>query len=163
MYWQKNKSKGFTLIELLVVISIISILASIVTISAGSFRANARDVKRVTDLNQIQSALELYFDFNGEYPQTPGGGWVHNCDLVSTWSPFMQTNIGSYLSHIPDDPSASNPWPLCYFYKPGAYFACSPGTLYTLVFATEVRDDFDKILYSIQGEAGTAARYCLHP
>jgi prepilin-type N-terminal cleavage/methylation domain-containing protein len=59
---------GFTLIELLVVISIIGLLATIVTISLNSARAKARDTKRVAELRSIMNAFELYFDSYGQYP-----------------------------------------------------------------------------------------------
>lgn len=61
-------NKGFTLIELLVVIAIISILASVVLASLNSAREKARDAKRISDVKQLQLALELYFDDNSGYP-----------------------------------------------------------------------------------------------
>ncbi len=60
--------KGFTLIELLVVIAIIGILSSVVLASLNSAREKSRDAKRVSDIKQLQLALELYFDTNSEYP-----------------------------------------------------------------------------------------------
>jgi prepilin-type N-terminal cleavage/methylation domain-containing protein len=60
--------KGFTLIELLIVIAIMAILSGIVFASLGSSRAKARDGKRVSDIGQIQLALELYRESNGRYP-----------------------------------------------------------------------------------------------
>lgn len=63
-----KKNKGFTLIELLVVIAIIGILSSVVLASLNSAREKSRDAKRVSDIKQLQLALELYFDSNGEYP-----------------------------------------------------------------------------------------------
>lgn len=63
-----KKNKGFTLIELLVVIAIIGILSSVVLASLNSAREKSRDAKRVSDIKQLQLALELYFDTNGEYP-----------------------------------------------------------------------------------------------
>jgi len=68
------KSKGFTLIELLVVIAIIGILSSVVLASLNSARLKARDARRISDIKQIQTALELYADSNGSlYPTTLAG------------------------------------------------------------------------------------------
>lgn len=65
---RKNKKPGFTLIELLVVIAIIGILATLAVVSLQQARKNARDVKRVADIKQMQTALELYFNDQGYYP-----------------------------------------------------------------------------------------------
>ncbi len=65
----RNKTqKGFTLIELLVVIAIIGLLASVVLLALGSARVKARDARRVADVRQLASALELYFNDNSTYP-----------------------------------------------------------------------------------------------
>ena len=57
----KKLHKGFTLIELLVVISIIALLSTLAVVSLNSTRAKARDAKRITDIKQIQTALELFY------------------------------------------------------------------------------------------------------
>lgn len=64
----RNKNKGFTLIELLVVIAIIGLLASVVLLALNSARAKSRDAKRIADMRQLASALELYFNDNSSYP-----------------------------------------------------------------------------------------------
>lgn len=64
----KTNQKGFTLIELLVVIAIIGLLASVVLLALNSARQKSRDAKRLADVRQIASALELYFDSNNGYP-----------------------------------------------------------------------------------------------
>ena len=66
----KQKTKGFTLIELLVVIAIIGILSTLAVVSLTSARARARDSRRIADVRNIQSALELYFTDNSVYPGT---------------------------------------------------------------------------------------------
>jgi prepilin-type N-terminal cleavage/methylation domain-containing protein len=65
---RKTDQKGFTLIELLVVIAIIGLLSTLAVVALNSARQKARDSKRVADIKQIQTALEMYYlDENG-YP-----------------------------------------------------------------------------------------------
>ena len=106
MYTYK-KTKGFTLVELLVVIAIIGILSSVVFASLQSARAKARDARRVSDVDQIKLALELYYDANGQYPAsggaaTPNSSWSNSND--SSWT-TLQTFLQPYLSKLPTDPS----------------------------------------------------------
>ncbi|MBI3305950.1 type II secretion system protein [Candidatus Nomurabacteria bacterium] len=67
MRFGKNK-KGFTLIELLVVVAIIGLLASVVLTSLSSARAKGRDARRLEDINQIRTALEIYAVTYSSYP-----------------------------------------------------------------------------------------------
>lgn len=59
---------GFSMIELLVVIAIIGILSAIILTSLNSARVNARNIQRITNLRQIENALELYFTEARKYP-----------------------------------------------------------------------------------------------
>lgn len=68
----RNKQQGFTLIELLVVIAIIGLLASVVLLALNSARARSRDAKRLADVRQLSSAIELYVNDNGSYPPSLG-------------------------------------------------------------------------------------------
>src|SRR3989344_1411048 len=98
-----KSSRGFTLIELLVVIAIIGLLASVVLASLNSARAKGRDAKRLSEVNQLQKALELYYDNFGYYPET---NWVHSVD--GTWqSNALATGLRPYLSSLPVDPTNS--------------------------------------------------------
>ncbi len=65
-----TKKRGFTLIELLVVIAIIGILATLAVVALQQARSRARDSKRVADMKQLQTALELFFNENSRYPTT---------------------------------------------------------------------------------------------
>jgi len=66
---QKMNKKGFTLIELLVVIAIIGLLSTLAVVALNSARQKSRDSKRVADVKQIQTALELFFsDSTAGYP-----------------------------------------------------------------------------------------------
>ncbi|HRY36429.1 MAG TPA: prepilin-type N-terminal cleavage/methylation domain-containing protein [Candidatus Magasanikbacteria bacterium] len=60
--------KGFTLIELLVVIAIIGLLSTLAVVSLGNARTKSRDAKRLSDIKQIQNALEMYFNDRNTYP-----------------------------------------------------------------------------------------------
>lgn len=70
----KTKNKGFTLIELLVVIAVIGILSTIVLASLNAARAKARDARRLSDMHQMQLALDMYNSTFGQYPNSDMGG-----------------------------------------------------------------------------------------
>lgn len=95
----KSNNKGFTLIELLVVIAIIGLLSTLAVVALNSARQKSRDSKRVADVKQVQTALELYFaDANG-YPTAASavelgvspqkalctGGWTDSCSSGTTY------------------------------------------------------------------------------
>jgi prepilin-type N-terminal cleavage/methylation domain-containing protein len=76
----RRRHRGFTLVELLVVIAIIGLLTTVAVVSLDASRKKARDAKRLADMRQILTALELYRDANGVYPANtdpddPCSGW----------------------------------------------------------------------------------------
>ena len=88
-----QSQRGFTLIELLVVIAIIGILSSIVLASLNSARQKGRDARRISDIQQLQLALELYYDANSQYPTA-----IDTAHLVTP----------GYISTIPTDPNTGS-------------------------------------------------------
>jgi len=94
-----KKEKGFTLIELLVVIAIIGVLAAFAMVSLGGARSKARDAKRLSDMRQVQTALEMYYADLNSYPAalTPGSS-ISNGSTV-------------YMSKFPNNPSPRNDGP----------------------------------------------------
>lgn len=109
-----RSKKGFTLIEILIVVAIIGILASIALVGLGGTRVKARDAKRIAEVRQIQSALELYFNRCGWYPGPADcGAAAPAADTVvndgAGWTAFAgilnDTDLG--VTNVPTtDPSA---------------------------------------------------------
>lgn len=124
----KNK-KGFTLIELLVVISIIGLLSVLAVVALNTARSKSRDAKRVADIKQIQTALELYSGDRSGYPvaAAPGvtlGDATHDCldggGLVAACA-----TVPTYMGLVPPDPGTT------------AYSYTSDGATYTITFTLE--------------------------
>lgn len=61
---------GFTLIELLVVIMILGVMAALITGNFFTSLKKGRDAKRKADLEQVQRALEMYYEDKKAYPTT---------------------------------------------------------------------------------------------
>ena len=63
-----QKSFGFTMIELLAVVTIMAILFTIGIVSYTNAVRNARDNRRISDLQNLRQAFVLYRSDNGCYP-----------------------------------------------------------------------------------------------
>lgn len=88
--------KGFTLVELMVVVAIIGILSAVVIVNISSSRSKARDAKRISDIAQIQLALEQFFDRCNRYIYASSG-------KIDTEDKNCK-NITDFISVIPKDP-----------------------------------------------------------
>jgi prepilin-type N-terminal cleavage/methylation domain-containing protein len=66
----KTKNSGFTLIEILIAVVIIGLLAAVVGVALNIIKKNSADSRRISDIQQITRALELYYDKYAEYPGT---------------------------------------------------------------------------------------------
>jgi len=65
---RNTKVDGFTLIELLVVIAIIAILVAFAAANFVGARQRAKDIKKKTELQQMKSALRLFYNDYTVYP-----------------------------------------------------------------------------------------------
>ncbi len=95
--------RGFTLIELLVVIAIIGILSSVVLASLGTARSKARDATRISDMKNIQLALELYYDGSQTYPNQTAAGNYYLDPAGGAGTPNAAL-VPSYIPNMPLDP-----------------------------------------------------------
>ncbi|MFH0854203.1 MAG: prepilin-type N-terminal cleavage/methylation domain-containing protein [bacterium] len=128
-----KNNKGFTLIELLVVIAIIGLLSTLAVVSLNSARAKSRDAKRVADVKQLQTALELHFNDKGAYPSenavlTLGAGEGSTLSADAGWD---DVPVGTkYMSKVPAGPSVgATAYPYTY--------GVSDGTTYCISFDLE--------------------------
>lgn len=133
--------KGFTLIELLVVIAIIGLLSSVVLASLNTARSRANDAKRLSDIRQVQRALELFAtDNNGRYPDT-GSVWRSQCP---SWGGHAQQSVipglvPTYMSQLPADPQMNTAASTCcYMYiSNGVEYGFMDYNCPTVNFATQ--------------------------
>ncbi|PIR78043.1 MAG: hypothetical protein COU28_03775 [Candidatus Magasanikbacteria bacterium CG10_big_fil_rev_8_21_14_0_10_36_16] len=105
--------KGFTLIELLVVIAIIGVLSTLAVVALGSARQKANDAKRLSDIKQVQTALELFYTDHSSYPTTTAiaidlGDDTHACLNTSGFHATGSTECPSpYMGLVPKGPDAN--------------------------------------------------------
>lgn len=134
MYIRNKNSRGFTLIELLVVVAIIGVLSSVVLASLNSARAKSRDARRISDMRNLQNAMELFYDQTGKYPQSAGhaqwsGHWENfaNCLESGTGCGFTVSNFVSPIKDVPQDPSrtTSDPFASGTTYYPSSGYSCN--------------------------------------
>ena len=142
---KRKRNKGFTLIELMVVISIIGFLASIVLASLNIARSKGRDVQRLSDLHQLQNALELYKNTHGSYPAcASGNGWCSGCGNPQFGGALNVLVTEGNIQKIPTDPTNNQNGCYTYEYSSGAssvYGNCSGKDIsqypYTIRFELE--------------------------
>jgi len=142
--------KGFTLIELLVVIVIISILTAIITGNLTGSKAKSRDAKRISDIAQIQLALELFYDRCGIYPP-------HIDDTTATGNSCDFT-LATFISSIPKDP----------FGSPYQYMVGTNDYVIRTTFETP-NPSIDRFVGTFEGTSGSVnctnapTDYCVRP
>jgi prepilin-type N-terminal cleavage/methylation domain-containing protein len=102
-----NKTRGYSLIEIIVVIGIMASLTAIIYSSFDGSKANSRDQKRVSDISNIQLALEQYFNKHGVYPLKLSG-------LVTP--PDLSTGEKPYIGSLPAIAKSGDvPYDVTYF------------------------------------------------
>jgi general secretion pathway protein G len=154
MTTHRTRRQGFTLIEILIVIAIISILSSVAIVGLPRIGGKGRDARRISDMRQVQTALELYFTRNGRYPTG-----------ITSWGNLETTLAGAGIgvSSIPDDPRNTG----AFIY---AYGSDATGSTYVIRATIEdnsnsaLNDDIDGTVQGVDcgsGGAGTDGFYCV--
>lgn len=121
-------SGGFTLIELLVVIAIIAILTTLLMANFVGIRQRGRDGQRKANINNIQTALELYRADNGSYPLSAE---FPDCG-DSLVGPDPNNTV--YMQSTACDPLSDSQYT----------YNSTDGTIYTLIACLENENDANK-------------------
>lgn len=95
--------RGFTIVELLIVIVVIAILAAITIVAYNGVQQRARNSSRVSAVETIQKALELYKTATGSYPVTSAfGGASTMCTGIASGYGYSFATDGSWLKPLID-------------------------------------------------------------
>lgn len=122
---QKKSLQGFTLIEILLVIGIIAVLATVVIVALDPAKrfADAKDARRLSDIQSILSAVQQYIvDNKGTLPSgldsserqigtAPSGCSISgNCGVTVDACIDMSatSSLGHYLKSLPYDPNVTS-------------------------------------------------------
>lgn len=101
--------QGFTMIELLVVIGIIGLLSTLGIVALSNARMKSRDSRRVSDINKIQIALEMYYSDHKKYPSVALGttidlgGVAYTCLDETGFSASCSGDV--YMTQVPSYPN----------------------------------------------------------
>lgn len=112
---------GFTLIEILLVIGIIAVLATVVIVALDPAKrfADARNARRLSDIQSVLAATQQYIiDNKGILPTgvdtterqigTAGSGCEvsgNYCDVSASSCVDLSADLAKYLKSLPFDPS----------------------------------------------------------
>ena len=104
------RQSGFTLVEVMVVLLIIGIMASIVAPNILGNQEDAQLKKAAVDIQQLESALEMYKLKNSQFPTTEQG--LDALVNEPTIEPLPRNYPdGGFIRRLPEDPW-NNPYTL---------------------------------------------------
>lgn len=131
-----EEKKYLTLLQLLVFLTLILAVAVVFTLTLFSAYSKSRDVRRVSDIRQMQAALNMYFLDVGHYPiQTEDNFNFSTVKFLSTGTEkgFANEVTGTTLmSPLPADPKSTR----SYIYR-----SSPDGSHYYIRFVLENNND----------------------
>ena len=147
---RKQSSSGFTLLEVLLVIALIAILAGIIIVAINPAKqlASARNTDRMSDIRQIDSAINQYYIDNFEFPATLPSSLTEICntgslsdstvdinDVLCTTNDLVNLSalVPDYIVAIPVDPQGGNNFAFLNKIIPTAYAVATEGTGYSIM------------------------------
>lgn len=104
-----KSKKAFTLPELLVIVAVIGIISGVVFVWIQGTRAKARDAERISNVNTLREALQLYYMDHKEYPRDNPQLWCcMELNSIPEGCPNLKSSLGPYLTKIPQDTLFTN-------------------------------------------------------
>lgn len=100
-----TKRKSFTLVELMLTMALLAILSAMLIGNYITTLKRGRDQQRKNDLNQIQKALEMYYEDKGSYPTTanfPTDKFYSGTTVYMVKMPKDPTSLYTYRYESPD-------------------------------------------------------------
>ncbi|MDP8253575.1 MAG: prepilin-type N-terminal cleavage/methylation domain-containing protein [Candidatus Kaelpia aquatica] len=94
---KKRKRSGFTLAEVVAVIVILGLLSGVITPQIVKTIKKGRDVRRISDIDSLASALQAYYLDNAAYPTA--AAWTY-----STGAFLGDLTTGNYITQTIEDP-----------------------------------------------------------
>lgn len=91
----KKKKLAFTLVEMIVVVFIIAVIGSVIVVSTSGSKKREEDARKISEIFQLQIALENYKRSEGSYPESIELGQA----LIGSSTGIV------FLSKIPPAPS----------------------------------------------------------
>lgn len=153
----KRRILAFTLIELLIVIVILGVLAALISGNFITSLKKGRDARRKADLNQIQQALEMYYEDKKVYPPSINFGKKF-CESTPT-DPCPATDK-VYMQKLPNDPINGKNYEYKYDAPTKSYklYACLDNNLQVLPYESS---GYSIPCGTCEYPAGTPERPCI--
>ena len=97
-----KNARGMTLIEIMVVITILGLIAAMVTVNVMSRLDKAKVDTTKTQIKSLEQALEQYRLDNGSYPTTEQG--LNALVTAPSGDAAKRFQPGGYIKKVPQDP-----------------------------------------------------------